>query len=204
MSFVFVRNLIYFNFTICFIIVTGQVAAHPNYTALVTTIPFDFIHGFIHPLSGIDHFLGILAIGLWATQNKQLACWILPAIFLFMMIIGSILTLYIQPVQWIRFAIAISIFVLGLGIAFTIKLPLFASTTIIALFGLFHGYSHSNMLSHDISFIKYGIGFIIATIILHLISISIGLLITKPIFKKFLCFIGVGIATVGAYLIAGV
>lgn len=204
MSFVSTKTIIYFSLIMFVMILTNQVFAHPSYMALTKTIPLNFNSGFLHPFSGIDHFLGMLAVGLWASQNQRSAFLVLPIIFPLMMTIGAILGLYIQSFQWIEFSIAISIFILGLCITFAIKLPITASISIISLFALCHGYVHGKVLPHNISLIQYGFGFVVATIALHLIGILIGLFLSKLMFKRFLCLMGIGITAAGVYLITNV
>jgi urease accessory protein len=35
-----------------------------------------FVHGFMHPLSGIDHILAMVAVGLFAAQLGSRALWL--------------------------------------------------------------------------------------------------------------------------------
>ncbi|MGZ3237772.1 MAG: HupE/UreJ family protein, partial [Burkholderiaceae bacterium] len=46
----------------------------------VSHLAIGFDAGFVHPFSGIDHLLAMLAIGIWAAQNKRPALWVLPIV----------------------------------------------------------------------------------------------------------------------------
>ncbi|MGQ8571924.1 HupE/UreJ family protein, partial [Klebsiella pneumoniae] len=48
-------------------------------------------HGFVHPLSGADHVLAMVAVGLLAALRGGRALWALPAAFLGMMVVGGVL-----------------------------------------------------------------------------------------------------------------
>src|SRR5438132_12112353 len=50
--------------------------AHPGHPDAI-----GFSQGFSHPFAGIDHLLAMLAVGLWAAQNKRSALWVLPLAF---------------------------------------------------------------------------------------------------------------------------
>ena len=40
-----------------------------------------FASGFLHPLSGADHVVAMIAVGLWGAQLRAPAIWALPVIF---------------------------------------------------------------------------------------------------------------------------
>ncbi len=47
--------------------------------------------GFLHPVSGIDHILAMVAVGLWASQVGGRAVWMLPTTFVTLMVGGGLL-----------------------------------------------------------------------------------------------------------------
>ena len=49
------------------------------------------VAGISHPLGGIDHLLAMVAVGLWAAQQKGNARWALPCAFVGTMLIGGLL-----------------------------------------------------------------------------------------------------------------
>ena len=44
-----------------------------------------FVTGFLHPLSGPDHILAMVAVGMWGAQLGLPALWVLPVTFPMMM-----------------------------------------------------------------------------------------------------------------------
>jgi urease accessory protein len=182
----------------------GSAFAHPGHPDSMTTASASFSTGFAHPFSGIDHLLAMLAVGLWAAQNKRSAMWVLPLAFPLMMVIGALLAFAGLEIPAAETGIAASVAVLGLLIAFAVKMPLRASTAIVSLFALFHGYAHGSELPHGSSAVMYGLGFVLATALLHAMGLGIGLFAGKQMAGKVVRIGGIGIAVVGACLLAAV
>ena len=55
--------------------------------------PHGFQDGFLHPLTGWDHLLAMIAVGLWAAQHRGRAVWLIPLSFVGVMLLGGILGL---------------------------------------------------------------------------------------------------------------
>jgi len=69
--------------------------------------------------------------------------------------------------------IAISVITLGALIAAGLRLPIFASALLVAVFAIFHGYAHMNE-SIGIAVGAYSAGFVMSTFVLHLLGLGIG------------------------------
>jgi len=55
-----------------------------------------FAGGIAHPLSGLDHILAMVAVGLWAAQLGGRSRWMVPAAFVSLMIVGGALGIRIE------------------------------------------------------------------------------------------------------------
>ncbi|MEO6920649.1 MAG: HupE/UreJ family protein [Collimonas sp.] len=172
--------------------------AHPGHPDA-----FGFNDGFAHPFSGIDHLLAMLAVGLWAAQNKRSALWVLPLLFPLMMVAGALLAFAGVSVPGVETGIAASVAVFGLLIAFAIRMPLWASAAVVSVFALLHGYAHGSELPHGASALWYGAGFVAATALLHLLGLTIGLVAGQKMAAQVVRAGGIAIAAVGAYLLSG-
>jgi urease accessory protein len=175
----------------------GSAFAHPGHPDA-----FGFNDGFAHPFSGIDHLLAMLAVGLWAAQNKRSALWVLPLAFPLMMVAGALLAFSGLQMPGVETGIAASVAVLGLLIAFAIRMPVWASASVVSVFALFHGYAHGSELPHGASALWYGIGFVAATALLHLLGLAIGLVAGQKMAAQAVRLGGVAIAAVGGYLLS--
>jgi urease accessory protein len=135
-----------------------------------------FVSGFEHPISGFDHIIAMVAVGLWGAQLGPPAIWALPVTFPLVMAFGGFLGLIGVPLPGSEIAIALSGVCLGGAVLTEWRPPLWAAAAIVGVFGLFHGYAHGHELPPGQNAILYSCGFILATGLLHLTGITIGLL----------------------------
>jgi len=148
-------------------------------TGLLPTLAFahtggdvhDFKTGFFHPFSGFDHLLAMIAVGLWASQLGGRAQWQVPLTFVAVMTLGSSFGINGGSLPLIESGIAISLLVVGVLIAASIRLPLAFSSALVGLFALCHGAAHGAELPFAASAALYATGFLLATALLHLSGI---------------------------------
>lgn len=133
-----------------------------------------FLTGFRHPVSGLDHVLAMVAVGLWGAQLGAPAVWILPVAFPLVMAMGGMLGLMGIPLPGIEFGIAASAILLGSAVMFEIRPPLVVAALMVGFFAIFHGHAHGTELPPGQSALLYSMGFVIATGCLHAVGISIG------------------------------
>lgn len=134
------------------------------------------LNGFSHPISGLDHVLAMVAVGLWGAQLGNPAIWLLPVAFPIMMAFGGLLGLAGVELPAVELGIALSAVILGALILGAIRLPLAAALLVVGFFAVFHGHAHGTEMSPGQSAILYSIGFVIATGLLHATGIGIGLI----------------------------
>src|SRR4029078_2024740 len=130
--------------------------------------------GLLHPFSGLDHVLAMVAVGLWASQLGGRALWLLPVTVPCVMAAGGALGLGAVALPWVEIGIAASVLVLGAAVALTLRPTLAVSLPLIALFAALHASSHGVDMQANASALTYVAGFIAATLVLHMIGIAIG------------------------------
>lgn len=160
-----------------------------------------FLYGFSHPTSGIDHILAMFAVGIWAAQTGRNAVWYIPLTFVSIMILGSVLGMFGAAMPFIEQGIVMSVLILGVFISAAVKLPTALSTTIVALFAIFHGYAHGTETAAGLSGLNYIIGFVSATSSLHLLGIGIAVLFKRFDRLPLARYVG-GIITAGGFYLA--
>ena len=138
-----------------------------------------FVHGFGHPISGIDHIIAMLLVGVFAWQLGGRALWRLPITFVGVMAVGGTLGIAGIEVPFVEIGIAFSVVVLGAIVAFDVKAPAITAMGVVGLFAIFHGHAHGAEIPEDAGGVAYAAGFMIATALLHLCGISAGLLMGK-------------------------
>ena len=130
--------------------------------------------GFLHPISGLDHVLAMVAVGLWGAQLGAPAIWVLPVAFPLVMAMGGMLGFTGVPVPGIEYGIAASAILLGAAVTFKVRPPLVMAALLVGFFAVFHGYAHGTELPPGQSALLYSMGFVIATGCLHAVGIGIG------------------------------
>jgi urease accessory protein len=135
-----------------------------------------FLSGFVHPISGLDHVLAMVAVGLWGAQLGAPAIWLLPVAFPVMMAFGGLLGLSGIALPAVELGVALSAVILGALILGAIRLPLAAALLVVGFFAVFHGHAHGTEMTAGQSAILYSIGFVVATGLLHAAGIGIGLI----------------------------
>ena len=184
------------------VVISQSAFAHPGHSVS------GFAGGAAHPLTGIDHVLAMLAVGIWAAQLGGRALWLVPGAFVALMAGGGALgmaTAMGHPLPGIESGIAASVLVLGLLIAMTVRAPLYVSVPLVGLFAMFHGYAHGAEMSEGMSAMGFSAGFVLATAALHAAGIGMGL-VTRRMLSAPLLFraTGAAITLAGVLLIAGI
>jgi urease accessory protein len=135
---------------------------------------YGFITGFLHPISGADHVLAMVAVGLWGAQLGAPAIWVLPVAFPLVMAMGGMLGFLGVPIPGVEYGIAASAIVLGAAVAFEVRPSLVIAALVVGCFAIFHGHAHGTELPAGQSALLYSMGFVIATGCLHAVGIGIG------------------------------
>lgn len=157
--------------------------------------------GLLHPILGLDHVAAMVAVGIWGAFLGKKAVWLLPVVFPVIMAFGAFLGIAGVGLPGIEIGIASSALVLGLLILFAVKAPLWLAGILVGIFAIFHGYAHGAELPHTASAFAFGSGFVIATGLLHLGGIAIGLLIKLPKGTLVVRATGLLIAVAGGYFL---
>ena len=134
-----------------------------------------FASGFSHPISGIDHILAMVAVGMWGAQLGAPAIWVLPVVFPMVMALGGTMGLMGIKLPGIELCIALSALALGFAVFREARPKLWISATIVGVFAVAHGHAHGTELPLGASGVLYSVGFVIATGLLHALGIGIGL-----------------------------
>ncbi|MEI9418896.1 HupE/UreJ family protein [Mesorhizobium sp. Cs1321R2N1] len=151
--------------------------------------PCSFAAGLVHPLSGLDHIMVMVAVGLWAALKGGRALWAWPATFVGFMVAGGTLGVAAIPVPLVEPVILISIVAFGLLVSAAVDVPTAAGAAIIAFFAFFHGHAHGTEIPETAGGFEYLAGFAVATVLLHGGGIGLGLLPSR-LFRRFLRLAG--------------
>jgi urease accessory protein len=157
--------------------------------------------GFAHPLTGPDHFLAMFAVGLWGAQMGGRPVWTLPVTFPLIMVVGGIIGILGIPLLGTEVGIALSIVALGSAIAFNWRPPEWVALLLISVFAICHGYAHGTELPAAADPADFAIGFVIATGMIHVFGIAVGLALQKPLEGRLCRGLGAIVAVAGGYFL---
>jgi urease accessory protein len=171
----------------------GIASAHPGHGS-------SLMAGMAHPLFGLDHLLAMVAVGAWAFQMGGRATWLVPATFIGLMALAGAAGMAGIVLPQVEAGIASSVLVLGLLIAFAVKIKPAGAAALVALFAIFHGHAHGVEMPALGTAWQYAIGFIVATAALH----GIGLVLAKGLDNRWLRATGAITAASGAWMMVGI
>ncbi|QJE98718.1 HupE/UreJ family protein [Luteolibacter luteus] len=163
-----------------------------------------FVSGFTHPLSGLDHMAAMIGVGLWGAFLGSRAMWLLPVIFPIVMAVGGALGVANVPLPGVETGIALSAVGLGTMVAAAARPPLWVAAVLVGVFAIFHGHAHGTELPESSNALSFAIGMVIATGLLHLCGIALGLLVKFSWGKMVVRGAGAAIAGLGFCFLFGV
>lgn len=139
-----------------------------------------FTSGLLHPISGLDHVLAMIAVGLWGAQLGAPALWLLPVTFPMVMAFGGMLGLLGVALPGIEIGIALSAVALGAAVFSEARPRLWVAAVVVGFFAIFHGHAHGTELPSGADGVLYSLGFVTATGLLHATGITTGLIHRFP------------------------
>lgn len=161
-----------------------------------------FGQGLLHPLTGLDHVLAMVAVGLWAGLVGGRARIAYPVAFVAMMALAGAWAMAGGELPGAEIGIAVSIVILGLAIALKASPPLAAGALACGIFAIFHGFAHGAELPENASGFAYAAGFVIATAVLHGAGLFLAARLAQhtPVLAR---VAGGGLVLAGVALLAG-
>ena len=160
-----------------------------------------FLAGLLHPVTGIDHVLAMISVGLWGAVLGPPAIWVLPVAFPLVMALGGLMGLLGIPLPGVEIGIALSAIVLGTMVLTEARPPIWLAALIVAVFAVFHGHAHGRELPEGTSALLYSLGFVIATGLLHAVGILLGAAYRWPAGRRGLRVAGAGVALAGIFFL---
>lgn len=129
--------------------------------------------GFMHPFTGWDHLLVMVAIGLWAAKIGGKTRWLLPLTFMMFMSFGALLGLAGVGFSGQETAIATSLVAIGFIVAFNLPIRQTSRFALVALFAAFHGLAHGIELNGNQTVLTI-LSMLLSTSLLHVLGLMLG------------------------------
>ncbi len=157
----------------------------PSLYAHTGHIDHSLISGLLHPLTGIDHLLVLMAVGLIAVKQGGKAVLVFPAVFLALMAVGAWLNVVAVQIPFVEVLIALSLVAFGLLVIANDQFRASAHPIMLFLgvsfFAIFHGYAHAAEIPADSSTVAYFSSLMLMSLAVCLIGSVIGLTTGKRI-----------------------
>ncbi len=168
------RLLIALLFVLCVTLGLPEIAvAHPGHGG-----PKEHTHilwqGLVHPLSGWDHWLAMVTVGLLSAQQRGRAVWAMPQAFVLSMAAGMGVGAAFNSSPAVEFVIAASIVLLGAGVTRGRLGPVGVSLLLIGAFGFAHGVAHGGEMAASGFSSELAAGMMSSTVVLHLLGMAVG------------------------------
>lgn len=149
------------------VLVPTAAFAHPGHGP-----ELGMISGFLHPLTGLDHILCMVAVGVFAFVLGGRALWLVPLSFVGMMVVGFLLGAGGVNLPYVELAIGLSSVVIGAVAAWGRPMPVGAAMALVGAFAIFHGHAHGAEMPASTGGLEFAFGFVAATSLLHLSGIA--------------------------------
>jgi len=149
------------------VLVPTAAFAHPGHGPEI-----GLIAGFLHPMSGIDHILCMIAVGVFAAVLGGRALWLVPLSFVGMMAVGFLLGANGVTLPFVELAIGLSSVVIGAVAAWGKPMPISAAIALVGAFAIFHGHAHGAEMPANAGGLQFALGFMTATALLHVAGIA--------------------------------
>lgn len=142
--------------------------------------------GLLHPLTGVDHLLVLMSVGICAAKQGGKALWLYPCLFFALMTVGALMNAYAVYVPFIEPLITLSIVFFGLLVSVNPKKLADILFVGISFFAIFHGYAHAAEVPADSSRAVYFSALILMSLLICLSGYLIGFGIEKRTRQLFL------------------
>ena len=133
-----------------------------------------FMSGLVHPFSGLDHVIGMLAVGIWAARNSGARRWLVALVFLAGMLLGGIIGMNGQVPVFLESVLAASVLASAVLVALAVRMPVLWQAGFALFFAIWHGIAHGAELPAMAAPFGYASGFLLATALLLAAGVGLG------------------------------
>lgn len=161
-----------------------------------------WVAGLLHPLTGIDHLLALLGVGIWSQYQQGVARWGIPASFAGAILAGGALAALGLALPGVELGIAGSVLVVGLLVATARTLPVQWAVAVGAGLAVWHGFAHVAEAAATTPVASYVGGFMLTSLVGMGAGAGLGALLKRGWAEQYMGrAVGAGIALMGAVLL---
>ena len=140
-----------------------------------------FVAGLTHPIFGLDHAFAIFGLGIMSHYLKPTSWYFYPLAFIAPMVVAGYIGIDQEGIVFVEKIIALSVVVIGLGLALLKPKSNLAIYLAIALFGAFHGFAHGTEMPEGTTALQYIPGFLVGALLLSIVGLAVGKMIDRTV-----------------------
>jgi len=183
------RSLSRASFGIALLAVSYNASAHPGHDTTA-------LDGWLHPFTGYDHWLAMLAVGAWAVMRHDgKRTWAIPAMFVTCVALGTVSGLISGAHIAAEWTIQATLIGLGALMVTATRLPFGAALALIGLAGFAHGHAHGSEMSSTALWGAFG--FCVSTAVLHAAGAGAAMGLRRIGHESSLRWMGAGVSIAG-------
>ncbi|MEE2995820.1 MAG: HupE/UreJ family protein [Pseudomonadota bacterium] len=129
--------------------------------------------GFFHPISGLDHLLALLTVGVLAGRTAGKTAWALPGLFFVFMAAGAAIALAGIAVSGTDATILASVAILAFVTAIALRPSAAISVLIAITLAVLHGATHVSAMAVSVS-VGFVAGFLASTTLMIIAGVAVG------------------------------
>ncbi|WP_136255035.1 HupE/UreJ family protein [Onishia niordana] len=148
----------------------GMASAHVGHEASAGGI----LAGLLHPLTGMDHLLALLAIGLWSARQSRPLGRAVPGLAALGMLLGAALVWAGLSLPGVETGIALTVLLAGVLLASLVRLHAGIGATLVVVFLVWHGQAHAVEMPAAASMVAYLSGFLLTTLVISQLGRTVG------------------------------
>ena len=159
--------------------------------------------GFLHPLSGLDHILAMVGVGVWAALlavRRPSAIFLIPMAFVVMMALGAAAGFAGMKLPIAEAGVLVSVLLLGGLVLIAVRVAAPMAMGVVALFAIFHGYVHA-LEAPTADTGEYMLGFLAGATLLLGMGAGLGWVVRRLVGDLGLRALGGLILAGGAYIL---
>jgi urease accessory protein len=184
------------------LLLPGLAAAHSGGTGLLHSHALSMQAGWLHPFSGVDHLLAMIALGAVAAQRGGRSTWLLPALFLICLAAGGVVGMAGVQVPAVEAMVALSLLVFGAVVAGPTRMTETVLAGVVGCFAAYHGLAHGSELPAGSQSGSFACGFLLASAGLHLSGMALAAAGRRAGLAGAVRVAGGGIAATGVVLLS--
>jgi|TARA_B110000503_G_C6955424_1_gene332773 urease accessory protein len=172
--------------------------AHDGHTSAT------LFNGLAHPLTGFDHLLAALAVGLWSINSTQKQAWLAPLVFIGAVGAGTLLGTLGFTLPLMETGLVASLVFFGALMFVHAKANAAGSLLVIGLFASVHGMAHGSEMASSATLLGYLTGILATSTALLVLARLASVTAQRQVGTLALKVSGAAVALMGAFLATGI